>query len=82
MSATDIHELDHRSSDGIDIRLLWSAADGRAVVTVTDQKTGDAFSIEVGAGDNALDVFRHPYAYAAWRRVDTRGGSSPIPLAA
>ena len=25
---------------------------------------------------SALDVFHHPYASAAWRRVDTRGDAS------
>jgi hypothetical protein len=45
-------------------------------VTVADTKTGDAFVVEVRDGDGALDVFHHPYAYAAWHQVDTRGDAS------
>jgi len=34
-----------------------------------DGRTGDAFSVEVRDGERALDVFHHPYAYAATRRA-------------
>jgi hypothetical protein len=64
-------ELDRRSNDGIDVRLLWREHDGRVLVAVRDSKTGDAFSIEVQEGERALEVFRHPYAYAAFHRIDT-----------
>jgi hypothetical protein len=78
-----MRELDSRSSDGIHVRLLWSGHDGRLAVAVTDEKTGDAFALDVRDGDRAMDVFHHPYAYAAWRRIDTRGASSPArPVAA
>ena len=59
-----LRELDHRVSDGIDVRLLWRPQDDRALVTVADSKTGQSFTIEVGAGQRALDVFHHPFAYA------------------
>jgi hypothetical protein len=61
-----MRELDSRSADGIQVRLLWSEGDDPVLVTVADAKSGDGFSIEV-RGDNALDVFHHPYAYAACR---------------
>jgi hypothetical protein len=65
MTANDtLRELDHRISDGIDVRLLWRPADDRALVAVEDSKTGEAFTLEVGADQRALDVFHHPYAYA------------------
>jgi hypothetical protein len=67
-----MRELDHRQNDGIHVRLLWNEHDGRVAV-VADTKTGDAFAIEVRRGDSARDVFHHPFAYAAWHRVDTRG---------
>jgi hypothetical protein len=63
-----LRELDHRVSDGIDVRLLWRPQDDRALVTVSDFKTGEAFTIEVGPDQRALDVFHHPFAYAASRR--------------
>jgi hypothetical protein len=57
-------ELDSRCSDGIEVRLLWRAADGQVLVSVTDTKTGDAFEVPVREGDRPLEVFHHPYAYA------------------
>ena len=64
-----IRELDHRRSDGIDVRLLWNQKDDRVVVAVSDAKTGDAFAIPVEPRE-ALRAFHHPYSYAA-----SRGGS-------
>ena len=58
-------ELDHRRADGIDVRLLWIPER----VAVDDTKTGDSFEVDVLAGERALDVFHHPYAYAALRGV-------------
>ena len=67
-------ELDCRLSDGIRVCLLWHPADGHVSVAVDDGKTGDAFELTVGDGDRALDVYQHPYAYAARprQRVDER----------
>ena len=67
-TTAELRELDHRASDGIDVRLLWRPSDDRALVAVSDAKTGEAFTIEVGAGQRALDVFHHPFAYAPTRR--------------
>jgi len=64
-----MRELDHRSSDGIDVRLLWCARDDRLMVAVSDAKTGEAFSVEVRDRARALEVFHHPFAYAARRGV-------------
>ena len=64
----ELRELDHRYSDGIDVRLFWRPSDDRALVTVSDAKTGEAFAIEVGQDQRALDVFHHPFAYAGNRR--------------
>jgi uncharacterized protein (DUF952 family) len=66
-----MHELHSRISDGIHVRLLWSKQDDRVAVAVDDAKTGDAFTVEVRNGERALDVFHHPYAYAALRGIDT-----------
>jgi hypothetical protein len=35
-----------------------------------DHRTGEAFQLNVHENDNALDMFDHPYAYAAHRRID------------
>jgi hypothetical protein len=37
-------------------------------VAVHDGKTGEAFDLPVRDGERAIDVFRHPYAYAARSR--------------
>jgi hypothetical protein len=58
-------ELDCRVSGGIHVRLLWHPDDGHVSVAVNDTKTADAFELEVPHGHRALDVFHHPYAYAA-----------------
>jgi hypothetical protein len=70
-----VHELHHRTNDGLDVRLLWRASDSQVFVTVADAKTGERFTVDVRDGDNALEVFHHPYAFAAWRGIDTRSES-------
>ena len=65
-------ELDHRVSDGIDVRLLWSAEDNRVFVAVADARTGEDFTIEVADRARALDVFHHPYAYRGDPRASGR----------
>jgi hypothetical protein len=57
-------ELDRRSSNGIDVRLLWDPASNRVSVAVDDGRGGRSFRLDV-ASDDALDAFHHPYAYAA-----------------
>ena len=61
-------ELDSRVNEGIRVRLLWHSDDGHLSVAVEDTKTGEMFDLPVGDGDRPLDVFHHPYAYAARRR--------------
>jgi hypothetical protein len=56
-------ELAHRRSCGIDVRLIWHPAADDLTVEVRD---GDAAALVVAVGERApLEVFRHPYAYAA-----------------
>ncbi len=56
-------ELARRSSNGIDVALLWSRLTNRLFVAVADDRTGDRFTLDAPA-DRALDVFNHPFAYA------------------
>jgi len=62
---TTIRELDSRVSHGVQVRLLWCEHDDRVWVAVLDTKTRDAFRVLVAEGERPLDVFHHPYAYAA-----------------
>ena len=72
MSATHTHiarqELAYRSSNGIDVFLLWSPTDDSLAVLVIDDNA-DSFELVVGPAE-AMEVFHHPYAYAAYRGVD------------
>jgi hypothetical protein len=72
----DVSELSSRSENGVDVALLWRQRDNAAVVAVVDHRTGDAFLVDVRDDDNALDMFHHPYAYAARRRPD-RAAAAP-----
>jgi hypothetical protein len=69
---TTVRELAHRRNDGLDIRLLWDPVGNRVTVALHDAKTGDGFEVEVGPGERALDVFHHPFAYAAVRDAAKR----------
>jgi hypothetical protein len=62
---TSLRELHSRMGNGILVRLLWCEDSNRVFVAVDDDKTGDAFSIEVPDGERALHVFDHPFAYTA-----------------
>ena len=60
-------ELAYRSSNGIDVFLLWGPADDSLAVVVIDE-AADSFELSVTSSD-ALDVFDHPYAHAAFRGI-------------
>jgi hypothetical protein len=59
-------ELAHRRSDGINVTLAWDTRGDRRVVHVVDSRSGERLTVPV-EGENALDVFYHPFAYAANR---------------
>ena len=65
-----VRELAHRQADGIEVSLLWNSTDNALKVAVTDSRTGDSFQLAVDQRDRAIDVFEHPYAYAADRGLD------------
>ena len=66
-----IHELHSRVNDGIHVRLLWRPVGDHLWVSVADSKRGEQFGIEVRDRRLALDVFHHPFAYAAHYGVHT-----------
>jgi hypothetical protein len=61
-----LRELDHRSSDGIEVWLLWDEQTERVCLAVEDHRLGDWLAFEVDGAD-ALSAFHHPYAYAPSR---------------
>jgi len=70
-----IRELDHRSGDGIDVTLLWYPDTSRVSVAVVDVRSGEAFELTVPPAD-ALEAFRHPYAYATRGRSEHALGTA------
>lgn len=63
-----IHELASRASNGIEVTLLWNCRSDELRVCVSDSRTGIQLEL-VAERHNALDVFHHPYAYAAARGI-------------
>jgi hypothetical protein len=59
-------ELAYRENDGLAVSLLWDPADNALTVTVLDKQTGDALEVPVEDA-SPLDVFQHPFAFAALR---------------
>jgi hypothetical protein len=75
-TSTSLYELAFRESDGIEVALLWDGAEDRVLLSVRDNRTGEWF---VGGVDHAdaLDAFRHPFAYLTRER-----GTAEPPLTA
>lgn len=57
-------ELANRTSDGLEVTLVWANRDGRdeIVVRVADFKKGAYFEIPAEPA-RALDVYYHPFVY-------------------
>jgi len=64
MTDSTLTELHHRSADGLEVSLLWSPRTNALTVAVEDSRSGVSFELPAPA-ENALDVFEHPFAYAA-----------------
>jgi hypothetical protein len=63
-----VRELAHRATDGLEVMLFWHEATNELTVSVSDERTGAYFELDAEP-DEALDVFYHPYAHAAFRGV-------------
>ena len=71
MNANDTvqcEELEHRVNSGLAVSLLWWRAENRVSVVVADSRSGATFELAV-RDEQPLDVFHHPFAYAAFRGV-------------
>ena len=60
-------ELVSRHSGTTEVALMWSRRRHRAAVAVFDEATGDYFELPIGEDDDPLELFDHPFAYAASR---------------
>jgi hypothetical protein len=63
-SMQPLRELAHRVNDGVEIVLFWNEATDELTVCVSDERSRAYFEL-AARRDQALDVFYHPYAYAA-----------------
>jgi hypothetical protein len=59
-------ELAHRANDGVEVVLFWHQITDELTVSVSDERSGAYFEL-AAEPDQALEVFNHPYAYAAFR---------------
>ena len=69
--STTFTELAHRTGDSVAVTLLWRRNDNQLTVAVADTRTGEEFELDAHP-ENALDVFHHPFAYAAFQGLDYR----------
>ena len=66
-NATSRHrELACRAADGVEVVLFWHQITGELTVAVSNTRSG-AYLELAAAPHEALDVFNHPYAHAAFR---------------
>jgi hypothetical protein len=59
-------ELAHRMNDGVEVVLFWHQRTDELTVTVSDKRSGTFFEL-AAQPHQALDVFDHPYAHAAFQ---------------
>ena len=67
---TDTRELAYRMADGVEVALHWHTVGDYVSVVVSDARIGETFELVLDERDNAMDVFDHPYAYAAHRGLE------------
>jgi hypothetical protein len=67
-------ELAYRAHDGVEVALFWHQNTDELTVTVSDERNRAYFEL-TAAPDQALDVFNHPYAHAAFRGLPYAEGS-------
>jgi hypothetical protein len=70
MTATEatqhpVRELAHRANDGVEVFLFWNEETNGLTVSVSDERSGAYFELAADPRE-ALDVFYHPYAHAAF----------------
>jgi hypothetical protein len=62
-ASCSLRELARRTTDGVDVTLLWEQATGVLTVCVTDERCETRFELHPRP-EQALDCFYHPYFYA------------------
>lgn len=57
-----VRELDYRSMDGLEVRLLWDSRENTTWLEVTDSKDDVRFNVEV-PHELANKAFHHPFTF-------------------
>lgn len=70
-------ELAARETDGVAVTLIWHSETDHLTVSVRDERTGEELDLAAHAR-NAMDVFHHPYAYAAHRGLLPVAAGEPV----
>ena len=73
---TPRRELAHRSTDGIDVTLLWWPVDDSVSVRVLDCTSGRSYEIPARR-DQAMNAFHHPFVYSALEELRTEHARLP-----
>ena len=73
-STSTWRELANRSSDGLNVQLVWAKRDGRdeVIFRVTDFREAEFLEIPAEPA-RALDVYYHSFAYRDVGKVADRG---------
>jgi hypothetical protein len=72
-------DLASRRGGGIEVALIWDRSEKTLVVFARDYRTDEEVAIPV-SGDEASEVYRHPFAYAH-RALDDAPSRRTLPLA-
>lgn len=75
-AASPYRELAYRADAGVEVVLFWHENTDELTVAVSDERSGAYFEL-AAAPDQALDVFNHPYAHAAFRGMPYSEESLP-----
>jgi hypothetical protein len=59
----DLVDLASRRAGGIEVALIWNRKEQTLVVFAHDDRTDEEVAIPV-SGEEASEVYRHPFAYA------------------
>ena len=70
-------ELASRECGRISVTLVWASDVNAAAVLVRNDSADDQFELLVEPDRNPIDVYEHPYAYAAWRGIHYRPAGLP-----
>src|SRR3954462_15433455 len=69
MTAMTTRELNHRTIDGLDIRMLWDPGSNLITITVNDSRTGESFEVEVGPGVRPMGLYMLTIASSMTREL-------------